>query len=107
VVSAATEGKTSTTSASRDALLLQPAQLQTLPAAAPYRGALALSSSPAGAEVVLNGTVVGATPVVLGDLPIGARTIVMRHEGYTPWSASIGVVANQRTNVSATLLPAQ
>jgi len=70
------------------------------------RGALALSSSPDGAEVVLNGTVVGETPVVLSNLPPGDGNIVVRRQGYAPWSASIRVVANQRTNVQATLSPA-
>jgi hypothetical protein len=70
-----------------------------------YRGALALSSSPEGAQVVLNGKVVGQTPVVLNDLPVGSRAIVVRRDGYSAWSASVRVVANQRTTVRATLTP--
>jgi len=70
-----------------------------------YRGGLALTSSPAGAQVVLNGKVVGETPVVLNDLPVGSRAIVVRRDGYSPWSASVRVVANQRTTVRATLIP--
>ena len=31
--------------------------------------------------MVLNGKVVGETPVVLNDLPVGSRAIVVRHEG--------------------------
>src|SRR5688572_884583 len=75
------------------------------PPASGYRGALALSSSPEGAQVVLNGKVVGQTPVVLNDLPVGSRAIVVRRDGYSPWSASVRVVANQRTTVRATLTP--
>jgi len=70
-----------------------------------YRGGLALTSTPAGAQVVLNGKVVGETPVVLNDLPVGSRAIVVRRDGYSPWSASVRVVANQRTTVKATLKP--
>ena len=55
--------------------------------------------------MVLNGKVVGQTPVVLNDLPVGSRAIVVRREGYSPWSASVRVVANQRTTVRATLTP--
>jgi hypothetical protein len=77
------------------------------PAVAGYRGALALSSNPEGAQVVLNGKVVGETPVVLSDLPVGSRALVVRREGYSPWSASVRVVANQRTTVRATLTPTQ
>jgi hypothetical protein len=70
------------------------------------RGTLALSSVPEGAQVMLNGTVVGQTPVVLNDLPAGSRVLLVRREGYSPWSASVRVVANQRTTVRATLTPA-
>jgi hypothetical protein len=76
-----------------------------LPSASGYRGALALTSSPDGAQVVLNGKVVGQTPVVLNDLPVGSRAIVVRRDGYSPWSASVRVIANQRTTVRATLTP--
>jgi hypothetical protein len=75
------------------------------PSASGYRGALALTSSPDGAQVVLNGKVVGKTPVVLNDLPVGSRAIVVRRDGYSPWSASVRVIANQRTTVRATLTP--
>jgi eukaryotic-like serine/threonine-protein kinase len=104
VVPTATEEKRATTLPAPGVPTVQP---QTAPPATSHRGALALSSSPEGAEVILNGKVVGETPVVLSDLPVGARTIVVRQDGYAPWSASIGVVANQRTNVRATLVPAQ
>jgi hypothetical protein len=75
------------------------------PAVGDYRGALALSSSPPGSEVVLNGKVVGHTPVVLSNLPIGSRALVVRREGYSTWSATVRIVANQRTTVKATLVP--
>jgi hypothetical protein len=75
------------------------------PSASGYRGALALTSSPDGAQVVLNGKMVGKTPVVLNDLPVGSRAIVVRRDGYSPWSASVRVIANQRTTVRATLTP--
>jgi hypothetical protein len=93
VVTATTEEKTFTTTE------------HPRPAVSGDHGALALSSSPEGSEVVLNGKVVGATPVVLSDLPVGSHALVMRRHGYSPWSASVQIVANQRTNLSATLVP--
>jgi hypothetical protein len=75
------------------------------PSPSGYRGALTLTSSPEGAQVVLNGKVVGQTPVVLNDLPVGSRAIVVRRDGFSPWSASVRVIANQRTTVRATLTP--
>ena len=53
----------------------------------------------------MNGKVVGQTPVVLNDLPVGSRALVVRRDGYQPWSASVRVVADQRTSVRATLRP--
>lgn len=85
---------------------LAPSRPATRAVASGYRGALSLSSSPEGAQVVLNGKVVGKTPVVLNDLPVGSRAIVVRRDGYSSWSASVRVVAGQRTNVRATLTPA-
>ena len=72
-----------------------------------YRGVLALSSSPAGAEVTVNGQVVGVTPVVLKDLPVGSRALVVRRDGYSPWSTSVRIVADQQTTVQAQLTPAR
>jgi hypothetical protein len=96
VVTAATEEKTFATTA----------QPPPRPAVSGDHGALALSSSPEGSEVVLNGKVVGETPVVLSDLPVGSHALVMRREGYSPWSASVQIIANQRTTVTATLVRA-
>jgi len=83
-----------------------PAQPRTPSSAPPgYRGGLVLNSTPAGAEVVVNGKVVGQTPVVLSDLPVGSRALIVRRDGYSPWSTSVRIVANQRTTVQATLTP--
>ena len=71
-----------------------------------YRGGLVLSSNPAGAEVTVNGQVVGVTPVVLKDLPVGSRALVVRRDGYSPWSTSVRIVADQQTIVQAMLIPA-
>ena len=53
----------------------------------------------------MNGKVVGQTPVVLNDLPVGSRAVIVRRDGYSPWSTSVRVVAGQRTTVRATLKP--
>jgi PEGA domain-containing protein len=68
-----------------------------------FRGVLAVSSIPEGAEVVLNGTLLGTTPLVVEDLPVGSRVVVVRRNGYRPWSSSIRVVADHRTVVTANL----
>jgi hypothetical protein len=75
------------------------------PLASGYRGVLVLNSSPEGAEVMVNGSTVGRTPLVIDDLPVGSRAVVVRREGYSSWSSSVRIVANERTIVSATLVP--
>lgn len=72
-----------------------------------FRGGLSLTSNPAGAQVMLNGKVVGQTPVLLKDLPVGSRGIVVRRDGYSPWSTSVRIVADQLTTVKANLVPAR
>jgi PEGA domain len=72
-------------------------------ASASYRGSLAFLSAPRGARVFVNGALVGSTPLVLENLPVGSRAVRIEADGYQRWSASTQVVANQQTHVSATL----
>ena len=71
-----------------------------------FRGLLAVESRPAGARVTLNGQPVGTTPLVLTNLDVGSRAVRLTLEGYQPWTSAVRVVANQKTNLSATLQPA-
>jgi hypothetical protein len=70
-----------------------------------FRGVLAVGSRPAGARVALNGQPVGTTPLVLTNLEVGSRAVRLTLDGYQPWTSAVRVVANQRTNLSATLQP--
>jgi PEGA domain len=71
-----------------------------------YRGSLVLRSAPEGARVFVNGTLVGSTPLILEDLPVGSRAVRIEADGYQHWSASTQVVADKETHLSATLAPA-
>lgn len=68
-----------------------------------YQGSLAFRSAPQGARVFVNGAFVGATPLVLENLPVGSRAVRIEADGYQRWSSSTQVVANRQTSVSATL----
>jgi hypothetical protein len=68
-----------------------------------YRGSLVLRSAPQGARVFVNGALVGSTPLVLENLPVGSRAVRIEADGYQHWSTSTQVVANQETHLSATL----
>jgi len=68
-----------------------------------YRGSLSIDSDPQGARVSVNGQFVGATPIVLDDLPAGSCVVRVESDGYELWSAAARVVANRQSRVSATL----
>ena len=70
-----------------------------------FRGSLAVTSQPNGAQVLLNGALVGKTPTVLENLPAGSRVLLVQRDGYASWSSSIRVVADQRTSIRASLEP--
>ena len=71
-----------------------------------YRGSLVLTSAPQGARVFVNGALVGSTPLILENLPVGSRAVRIEADGYQHWSSSTRVVANKQTQLSATLAPA-
>jgi hypothetical protein len=78
------------------------------PAAAAARpgvttGRLLLESRPSGAAVLIDGSVVGTTPLLLSDLGPGPRQIRIELPGHKPWTTTATVVAGQRVRVAASL----
>ncbi|HEX5110727.1 MAG TPA: PEGA domain-containing protein [Vicinamibacterales bacterium] len=70
-----------------------------------FRGSLGLDSRPQGARVYVNGLDVGRTPVDLKNLAVGSRAVRLELPGYQTWSSVIRVVTDQRSHVTADLLP--
>ena len=70
-----------------------------------YRGSLAVSSSPEGANVFVNGMPAGATPVVLEGVPVGSRVVRIDMDGHERWSGAVRIVANEVTRITAKLRP--
>jgi hypothetical protein len=70
-----------------------------------YRGSLAVASSPDGATVFMNGVAVGTTPLLLQDVPVGSRVVRIDLDGHERWSASVRIVVNEETRLTATLRP--
>ena len=60
------------------------------PEAAP-RARLRITSDPAGAEVRIDGSVVGQTPLSLPDVESGSRLVRLERTGYRAWEQSIYV----------------
>ncbi|HEX5474948.1 MAG TPA: PEGA domain-containing protein [Vicinamibacterales bacterium] len=76
------------------------------PAVAPERqftGSLFVDSRPQGARVMLDGTIVGHTPLVLSSVRIGAHVVRLELDEHHPWSAATTIVAGQETRVTGSL----
>ncbi|RTH04126.1 S-layer protein [Thermus scotoductus] len=67
-------------------------------------GILLLESSPTGAEVYVNGTLRGRTPLRL-VLEEGTYQVELKAPGYEPYRATVRVERGRETRVSATLRP--
>jgi hypothetical protein len=55
---------------------------------------IAVSSTPAGADIELDGTFVGSTPSTIGAT-VGDHTITLKKSGFTPWERKIKVSGGQ------------
>jgi len=66
-------------------------------------GRLLLESRPSGAAVLIDGRVVGTTPLVLSDVEPGPRQVRIELPGHRPWTTTATVVAGQRVRVAASL----
>lgn len=83
----------------------QPEAAKPAEAPAPKFGSLSITSTPPGAAVVLDGTPVGNSPMVVDQLTIGEHIIQITKEGNFPHTQSIAIVGDARTNVVVTLKP--
>jgi hypothetical protein len=70
-----------------------------------YSGSLAVSSSPEGARVFVNGVPVGATPLLLADLAAGSRAVRLELPGHDRWSSAVRIIASEETRLAVTLRP--
>ena len=65
--------------------------------------ALQVDSRPAGAQVWMDGTLVGTTPLLLSGVGTGPHAVRIELSGYRPWSTSIEVGRGERARVAASL----
>jgi hypothetical protein len=66
-------------------------------------GSLNVVSRPSGAEVFVDGRVVGRTPLVISNVPSGAHNVRMQLSGFRRWATTIQVRPGARTRVAASL----
>jgi hypothetical protein len=60
-------------------------------------------SRPSGAQVILDGRVVGRTPLVIPNVTPGTHSVRLELAGFTRWATSVDVNAGARARVAASL----
>lgn len=68
-----------------------------------FVGLLEVSSSEPDAEIVIDGKVVGQTPVFSITIEVGEHEVVVRKKGFVPYYERVTVVSGSTTSVVATL----
>lgn len=71
------------------------------------RGSVLIRSTPAGADVLLNGSARGKTPLTVRDLPLGSYTIRIAREGYAAEDRKVQLTAQRPTASMVVTLPAR
>jgi hypothetical protein len=79
----------------------RPAARAESPASGP--GSLHVLSRPAGASVLVDGRMVGRTPLVLSGVSAGAHDVRLELAGFRRWSTSVEVRPGARARVAASL----
>ena len=78
-------------------------QSYTLPAPTPITGALTITSIPLMAEVSLDGTPAGRTPLDLKNIITGSHTISISKAGYNTYTQTVVIAEGKTTTLNATL----
>lgn len=69
----------------------------------PTLGSIYVSSSPAGANIYLDGVYKGTSPRTLSGIAEGSHFVEVELAGYKEWSSRVTVVSSQQAYVSASL----
>jgi hypothetical protein len=86
--------------------LISAVNVTLIPVSGPLaKGALSVTSDPAGATISVDNTSLGISPLTANDIALGNHLVTITMEGYQDYSTSILVSAGTTSNVSATLLP--
>jgi hypothetical protein len=66
-------------------------------------GTVVVSSEPTGASIYVDGSLTGTTPDTVKNLVAGSHKLVLKKTGYDDWGKIVTVVADDETEVDATL----
>lgn len=83
-------------------LVLEGGKLKSIDQSAPAPARVAVHSTPDGAEIYLDGQLVGSTPSSL-ELPAGTHELSVRLSGYQDWTRSMRVLSGSEINLNAVL----
>jgi hypothetical protein len=70
-------------------------------------GMLFVDSRPRGAQVFIDGRLVGTTPLRMPEVRIGSHVVRLELAGHTRWSTSTTVSAGREARVTGSLDPIQ
>jgi hypothetical protein len=64
---------------------------------------LQVDSRPAGAQVWVDGTPAGVTPLLLPNVSVGIHSVRIELPGFRPWTTTVSVATGERARVAASL----
>ncbi len=68
-----------------------------------FTGSVYVDSRPRGARVLLDGKVIGTTPMRISDIAVGSHIIKLQLDDHSDWTTSTRVVSGQETRVTGSL----
>ena len=83
-------------------VVLDEGKLKSIDQSAPAPAKVAIRSTPDGAEIYLDGQLIGSTPSTL-QLPEGTHELSVRLSGYQDWTRSMRVLSGSEINLDAKL----
>jgi hypothetical protein len=83
-------------------IVLEDGKLKSIDQSAAAPAKVAVHSSPDGAEIYLDGQLIGSTPSTL-ELPAGTHELSVRLSGYQDWTRSMRILSGSEINLEAKL----
>jgi hypothetical protein len=83
-------------------IVLEDGKLKSIDQSAPAPAKVAVHSSPDGAEIYLDGQLIGSTPSTV-ELPAGTHELSVRLSGYQDWTRSMRILSGSEINLEAKL----
>jgi hypothetical protein len=83
-------------------LVLEGGKLKSIDQSAPAPARVAVHSNPGGAEIYLDGQLIGSTPSTV-EMPAGTHEVSVKLSGYQDWTRNLRVLSGSEINLGANL----